>query len=93
MKPAHFRLSKSFLNSSSFASMLFPVYSSPRTITFSLGLAGLSFPQTTSTRFSATAFSSLPPFFLIFSDSFRASAVKGQQKHSRGCSGPQPYKQ
>lgn len=73
-KPAHFFLSISFRSFSSFESTDLPAYCIPCTETFSFGLEGLALPHTRSTRLSLTAFNSFAPFFLIISDSFRASA-------------------
>lgn len=75
MKPALFFFSSSFLRSSSLSSKLLPAYLRSKTLTGSSGRDGLFLPQTISTRLSLIPFSSPPPFFLIFSASFRASAV------------------
>ena len=74
-KPALFFFMSSVLSSSTFSSNTLPVYWMSRTMTGSSGLAGLSLPQTSSTRFFWTARRPAPPFFLILSSSLLASAV------------------
>lgn len=78
MKPAHFRFSNSFRNSSNFSSTDLPVYSNPRTSTLLFGRDGRSLPHTRSTRLSLIGLISFPPFFLILSANFLASAFTCQ---------------
>lgn len=73
-KPALLRFSSSFRTSSTFSEKGFPAKFSSCTLTFSFGLAGFLLPHTASTIFCRMAFRSPPPFFLIFSASFLASA-------------------
>ena len=75
MRPALLFFSSSFRRPSIFSSNFLPVKSNGNTLTFSFGRAGRLSPQIRSTRLVLTPTSPLPPFFLIFSSNFRASAA------------------
>ena len=73
--PAAFFLSNSFRSSSIFSWNFLPEYFSGKALTFSVGLEGLSEPQTLSTRFSLTPTREAPLFFFRDSCNLRASGA------------------
>jgi hypothetical protein len=85
MNPALFFFSSSFRNSSIFSSNFLPENSTGCACIFSFGLSGLLVPHTSSTRFSLIGFRADPPFFLILSESLRASATLCQRLQVQSC--------
>ena len=84
IRPALFFLSSSLRRSSIFSANFLPANSISSTDTFSFGRGGRSSPQTRSTRLALTPRSSAPPFFFIFSDNLRASAVESKKRPAVG---------